>query len=79
MSTDVDRETHLAQCKARALQLLGRGYVSEAMISMLSDLSKHEETAQVLDGPFGSIIKADGMIATMRGPDAVTHWIEGFT
>jgi hypothetical protein len=75
---DADRDVHLAQCKARALQLVDRGFVSEAVVGMLSDLSKHVDTAKVLDGAFGGIIKADGMIASMRGPTSVRDWIEGF-
>lgn len=75
---EIDRDVHLAQCKARALQLVDRGYVSEAAVSMLSDLAKHADTARTLDGPFGGIIKADGMIASMRGPEPVRRWIEGF-
>jgi hypothetical protein len=78
MSTDIDREVHLAKCKARALRLLDQGFVSEAVVLMLADISKHEETAKLLDGPFGTIIKADGMIASMRGPSPVRSWIEGF-
>ncbi len=70
---------HLAGCKARALALCDRGYASEAVVSMLSDLSKHPETKATLNGPFGTIIKADGMICSMRGPADVRHWIEGFS
>lgn len=39
------REEHLAQCKQRALKILDRGQVNEALTSMMSDLEAHPETA----------------------------------
>ena len=51
----MNREEHLAWCKARALELLDAGDAKQAVTSMLSDLGKHEETKGSLDwaGPLG--------------------------
>jgi len=38
------RTEHLAWCKARALDYIAIGDVQGAMLSMMSDLSKHNDT-----------------------------------
>jgi len=38
------RTEHLAWCKARALDYIAIGDVQGAMLSMMSDLSKHDDT-----------------------------------
>lgn len=39
------REEHLAWCKQRALEYIDRGQINEGLTSMMSDMSKHPETA----------------------------------
>lgn len=39
------REEHLAWCKERALAYIDRGQINEGLTSMMSDMSKHPETA----------------------------------
>lgn len=39
------REEHLAWCKQRALEYIDRGEINEGLTSMMSDMSKHQETA----------------------------------
>jgi len=43
----MNREEHLEWCKVRAREYLKRGNPEEAVISMLSDLNKHEETSGI--------------------------------
>jgi|EndMetStandDraft_4_1072995.scaffolds.fasta_scaffold887729_2 hypothetical protein len=38
------RAEHLAWCKARALDYIASGDVQGAMLSVMSDLSKHDDT-----------------------------------
>jgi hypothetical protein len=38
-----DRDVYLAKCKKRALEYLDRGEVANAIVSISSDLSKHED------------------------------------
>lgn len=49
------RSEHLAWCKKRALEYLDRHDVSNAIASMLSDLSKHDELRGIGEklGPLG--------------------------
>jgi len=39
------RQEHMKWCKERALELVQLGDLNQALISMMSDLSKHTETA----------------------------------
>ena len=68
------REEHLAICKRRALEYLDAGDVHNAVASMLSDLSKHDETAGVNNGVAmrGLLYVRDHDVAGAR------RWIEGF-
>ena len=43
------RDEHLEWCKKRALEYLDSGDISNAVTSMLSDLSKHNELRGVAD------------------------------
>jgi hypothetical protein len=45
----VSRDEHLEWCKQRAREYLATGNWADAVVSMLSDLSKHPETAKSLD------------------------------
>lgn len=68
------RSEHMEWCKERALVYLEKDDPRGAITSMLSDLSKHEETAQVG--------KDMGMIAMFELANGTQHsirrFIEGF-
>lgn len=73
--SDRPRAEHLAFCKKRALAYLDPGkYYSlrDAVASMCSDMSKHDETKMA--GPLGLI----GMFEIANGENAVRKWINGF-
>jgi hypothetical protein len=66
------RAEHMQWCKTRALEYLKIGDVSEAIASMVSDLSKHADTAKVGMSPMFmlELIKND--------VNSAKHFIEGF-
>ena len=68
------RKEHLAWCKKRALEYVEQGDLQQAIASMLSDLSKHDETEDVTGalGMLGIFEAANG------GPESVRRFIEGF-
>jgi hypothetical protein len=69
------RSEHLQWCKDRALAYLDRGEIADAVTSMLSDMSKHEETALPADSPltmFGLMAVMGSNIGDAR------RFIEGF-
>lgn len=39
----IDRDEYLANCKRRALDYLNEGDIKNAITSMMSDLSKHDD------------------------------------
>jgi hypothetical protein len=43
----ITRDEHIRRCKQRALEYLNRGDCANAITSMLSDLSKHDETREL--------------------------------
>lgn len=65
---------NLKTCKARALEYLDLSPPDPAAAvgSMVSDMSKGEETRKLL---LPSVIAA-GQLAAMDGPEAVRKWIE---
>lgn len=68
------REEHLEWCKQRAREYLERGDISQAVTSMLSDLSKHPDTK--LTEPFLPMV---GMLAAKNNDMAAAQrFIEGF-
>ena len=68
------RQEHLELCKGRALEYLDQGDVVNAIASMLSDLSKHEETKGI-----GEKLNPLGMMYAMnRDLRGARHFIEGF-
>ncbi len=71
------RAEHLAWAKSRALELVDAGELHQAVASMISDLSKHAGTMP--SGPAAGIVMAAGIMDVDSGPDAVRHWIEGFS
>lgn len=69
------REEHLAWCKQRAHEYLDRGDLPNAVTSMMSDMSKHEETKMFVEGVLGQL----GLFAAMSGnPQEVRRYIDGF-
>lgn len=69
------RDEHLAWCKERALAYLEKGKVVDAITSMLSDLSKHEETKKI-----GEKMELYAVYLMYPGASIsdVKHFIEGF-
>jgi hypothetical protein len=68
------REEHLEWCKARAREYLDQGDVINAIASMLSDLSKHDETRGI-----GEKMSGLGMMYAMNHDlSGARHLIEGF-
>lgn len=68
------RQEHMDWCKGRALEYLDAGDVNNAIASMLSDISKHEETADK-SGALGML----GMVALQSGSASeARRFIEGF-
>lgn len=70
------RSEHLQWAKTRALEYVKTGDFNSAVTSMLSDLSKHEETKQSAEGICAQI----GIMELMRGPtkESITRYITGF-
>jgi hypothetical protein len=69
----VTRDEHMQWCKDRALPYVDRGDAAQAVASMCSDLSKHEETAGI-----GEVMGMMGMLEIQNGDEAVRRWITGF-
>jgi hypothetical protein len=68
------RDEHLAWCKKRALEYLDRGEIVNAIASMGSDLTKHEELKNI-----GLNMGPMGLFYAMNGDfDGARRWIEGF-
>jgi hypothetical protein len=68
------RAEHLEWCKVNAREYLDRGELTDAVASMMSDLSKHEETAHA-----GKTLALLGiMVATSGDRREVSRFIEGF-
>lgn len=69
------RDEHLEWCKQRAREYLNDGDIKNAVTSMLSDLSKHPETADLSQGGFAQI----GMHTILTGDmNLATRFVEGF-
>lgn len=70
------RQEHIAWCKQRALEYLERGELANAFASMLSDLTKHDETKDHIGGKLGAgLMFVPGWITN---PSEVRKWIDGF-
>ncbi len=70
----MERQEHLQWCKDRALEYLDRGDLVNAIASMLSDLSKHDETRGI-----GKKLGQLGMLYVMNHDSAgARRFIEGF-
>lgn len=72
-ATHMPRVAHLNWAKERARVYLRQGKPSEAVASMITDLRKHPEMRDMIEGPFG-------MIGVMSGRSLreATDYIEGF-
>lgn len=66
------RDEHMEWCKKRALEYVDRNPV-EAVTSMLSDLSKHEETKGI-----GYKMAMFGIMFASKSPQQAKQFIEGF-
>lgn len=74
----VTRDEHMAWCKRRALEYVEQGDMKNALLSMLSDLSKHEGTraALAIAIEIGVPLSINGHLSTA---DDVRRFIEGFS
>jgi hypothetical protein len=68
------RAEHLAWCKQRALEYVDAGMLQMAITSMLSDLSKHPDTAP-LTAALGPLALWE---AVNGGKTSTRRFIEGF-
>jgi hypothetical protein len=68
------RDEHLEWCKERAMDYLNTGDVANAIASMMSDLSKHEDFKAIAEkiGPLGLFY------AMNNDYDGAKRFIEGF-
>lgn len=65
---------HIAWCKSRAHEYLGKGDIQNAVASMLSDLGKHPETVHA-----GQSMALVGMMAvTTNDRQLAASFIDGF-
>lgn len=71
----MNRAEHLAWAKARALEYVDRGDTTGAIASMVSDLSKHEDTAGHSALPLTGMLMLNGHLSA---PADVRRHIEGF-
>ena len=71
----MNRQEHLDWCKKRALEYLDQGDVVNAIASMMSDMTKHEETAPAMKSP---TLIALGLQAAMDNVGEARRFIEGF-
>lgn len=70
----MNRAEHMRWCKKRALEYLDAGQVADAIASMMSDLTKHPETAG-LNSTLGML----GLLyAQTNDKDGARRFIEGF-
>lgn len=68
------RAEHLSWAKARALEYVAVGDVANAWNSIVSDLTKHPETADHSGIQLGSMLALNGNLSTVR---EVREFIEG--
>jgi len=69
------RAEHLAWCKQRALELVDRGDLAQAVSSMIGDMLNHPDTAKTVDPMLSFIGMERVMVGDSRG---VRKWIEDF-
>jgi len=71
----MNRSEHLQWCKERALEYVDSGDVTNAIVSMGSDLRKHPETEGHLGIQLGMVMMMGGKMNTA---DDARKFIEGF-
>ena len=71
----MNRAEHLEWCKRRALEYVERGDLPQALTSMCSDLSKHEETKDHGAIGLGMSLMLGGHLSTA---DKMKKFILGF-
>ncbi len=69
------RQEHLTWCKTRALEYVDTGDCQQAMASMMSYLSKHEETKGHVGIQLGMGLMMGGHLS---GSEQTRKFIEGF-
>lgn len=69
------RAEHLAWAKVRAHEYIDRNDLTQAFMSMTSDLNKHDETRGHLGVELGTALMLGGGLST---PDAMRRFIDGF-
>jgi len=70
---EVTRAEHLEWCKTRAREYLDAGDVANAMVSMLSDLGKHDGTES--SARMGAVLM---LAVDQTDIGSVRRWVEGF-
>lgn len=71
----MERAKHVEWCKKRALEYVDEGDLTNALASMGSDLSKHDETANHPGIMIGMQLMMFGGLSI---PDEMRKFIEGF-
>lgn len=76
----MSRDEHLHWAKERALKYLDAGDCTSALASMMSDLGKHPELADLVSPskPVGQTLGMAGILAASQGATQLRRWIEGF-
>lgn len=69
------RAEHLQWCKDRAIEYLDKNDLQGAFMSMMSDLRKHEETADHSAIELGAMLMFNGHLSTQ---EEMRRFIEGF-
>jgi hypothetical protein len=69
------RQEHMEWCKKRALKYVEMDDLNNALISMMSDLTKHEETKNHLGIQLTTMLMFRGMLKTKQ--EIINH-IMGF-
>lgn len=71
----MNRSEHLAWCKQRAIEILDTGDHMGAWASMVSDMSKHEETDNHIAIELGMLQVFSGLL---NSDTEMRHFINGF-
>lgn len=74
----MNRQEHLQWCKGRAMAYVNSGDLINGVASMMSDLTKHTETANSAAGPLAML----GLLACQQAQsgdrEGVVRYIKGF-
>jgi hypothetical protein len=71
----ITRAEHLEWCKQRARQYCDRGDAANALLSMFSDMQKHQDTAKHPAVEMGLMLMMSG---GLREPTEARKFIDGF-